>query len=408
MSNLAINVTSVNLYHEAIQVGSIVAQSDGVYINNLLNTTGPGGETGPTGQQGSTGLQGSIGPTGLQGSIGPTGLQGNIGPTGATGLQGSIGPTGATGLQGSIGPTGPSITNYVKQDLSTGAVSLNTLTPSSGSIILGTNSVNVATIGSNNIVQGPGAFNFTTVPTTAPTNNIVMGLGAGSGQGNYEMTRMNILGVNANANGFRQQQDGVSIGTDAAANGNCYESVMIGKQAGMGCNDDRSVYIGPYTGRGHGGGFGNVGIGFSTLDGNGSGSGNTSIGYQNAIRIQGNENTYIGANIGNQSYGVSKIENGITAIGRKYGDTGSNNYDGLYMDGYNYKAGLWATTPTQITPGAPSLNVAGDLIIDNITRTGNVQLTAATLSGSAGSSSGQNLRILINGVYYKIALLADV
>ena len=357
MSNLAINVTSVNLYHEAIQVGSIVAQSDGVYINNLLNTTGSGGETGPTGPQ---------------------------------------------------GPTGPSITDYVKQDLSTGAVSLNTLTPSSGSIILGTNSVNVATIGSNNIVQGPGAFNFTTVPTTAPTNNIVMGLGAGSGQRNFELTRMNILGVNANVNGFRQQQDGVSIGTDAAADGVCYESVMIGKQSGVGCNDDGSVYIGPYTGRGHGSGFGNVGIGLSTLDGGGSGSGNVSIGYNNAIRIQGDENTYIGANIGNQSYGVDKVESGITVIGRKYGDAGSNNYDGLYMDGYNYKAGLWATTPTQITPGAPSLNIAGDLIVDNITKTGDLQLTNAGVTGPAGSSSGLNLRILINGVYYKIALLADV
>jgi hypothetical protein len=77
------------------------------------------------------------------------------------------------------------------------------------------------------------------------------------------------------------------------------------------------------------------------------------------------------------------------------------------MDGYSYTAGLWATSPAQITAGAPCLNIAGDLIVDNITRTGDLEFTNATLSGSSGGNSGQHLRLIINGTPYKIRLEDD-
>jgi hypothetical protein len=63
----------------------------------------------------------------------------------------------------------------------------------------------------------------------------------------------------------------------------------------------------------------------------------------------------------------------------------------------SYSDGI-SSTPLQIT-SSTSLNftTANDLILDGTN----------IISGSAGISSGQHLRILLNGTYYKIALLND-
>lgn len=72
-------------------------------IDNIINTSGATGSTGPTGLAGATG---PMGLTGLIGSTGPAGLMGSTGATGSTGRTGPIGNTGDTGPIGLTGPTG--------------------------------------------------------------------------------------------------------------------------------------------------------------------------------------------------------------------------------------------------------------------------------------------------------------
>ena len=56
----------------------------------------------------------------------------------------------------------------------------------------------------------------------------------------------------------------------------------------------------------------------------------------------------------------------------------------------------------------PKVNSSGNLILETNATTGELQLVGGTLlSGTAGGSSGQHLRLKIGTTYYKIALLND-
>jgi hypothetical protein len=56
--------------------------------------------------------------------------------------------------------------------------------------------------------------------------------------------------------------------------------------------------------------------------------------------------------------------------------------------------------------------IVGDMVLDTFTMTasasfGNLQLTNATISPTAGGNTGDHLRINLNGTFYKIKLEAD-
>lgn len=68
-----------------------------VRIDNVIDTKGERGATGPQGPTGATGPQGAIGATGPQGDPGPQG------PTGATGATGPAGKDGTNGTNGKDG-----------------------------------------------------------------------------------------------------------------------------------------------------------------------------------------------------------------------------------------------------------------------------------------------------------------
>jgi hypothetical protein len=56
--------------------------------------------------------------------------------------------------------------------------------------------------------------------------------------------------------------------------------------------------------------------------------------------------------------------------------------------------------------------MVGDMVADTFTMTasaslGNLALTNATISPTAGGNSGNHLRINLNGTFYKIKLEAD-
>ena len=139
-----------------LNIENAVIQS-AIYLEDLLNVTGPTGidgaqgpqglqgpqgvagsstNTGATGPQGSQGLNGvasntgSTGPRGIQGITGPIGISGTIGsqgvtgPTGISGTNGSQGVTGPTGI-GNTGPTGPPGVITGSWILTTGANTVN-------------------------------------------------------------------------------------------------------------------------------------------------------------------------------------------------------------------------------------------------------------------------------------------
>ena len=84
------------------------AYLDDVELNgvNILDYTGPKGDTGATGPRGLTGSRGATGSQGLQGLDGTNGTQGSVGSQGEIGPVGSKGDSGEAGVQGSIGPMG--------------------------------------------------------------------------------------------------------------------------------------------------------------------------------------------------------------------------------------------------------------------------------------------------------------
>ena len=170
------------------------------FPDNSVQYTAYTGDGGGAGQQGATGPQGPTGPRGPQGPIGPQGNQGNPGSQGNQGATGPIGPSGPQGVPGNdsmvpgptgpIGPSGPagsgsasitvsdtapsaSTTGTMWWDENSGSLFIayegvwvpasinppgttatNTLTNSSGSLVLPANTNNVSIDGaSSNIVS---------------------------------------------------------------------------------------------------------------------------------------------------------------------------------------------------------------------------------------------------------------
>jgi hypothetical protein len=94
-------------------------------------------------------------------------------------------------------------------------------------------------------------------------------------------------------------------------------------------------------------------------------------------------------------------------IGYQQGYISTTYDDFINGDMLNNKLGIFTNAPGVITGGTPCMNVAGDIIINTLTQTGDLKFTNATLSATSGGNSGQHLRLIINGTPYKIRLEDD-
>jgi hypothetical protein len=385
--------------------------------NGVDGATGPAGAngvdgaTGPTGANGVDGATGPTGANGVDGVTGPTGANGVDGVTGSTGPTGANGTNGATGFTGPTGPTGSAPGNIFQNNSNTGSVGIFNTSLTPGSVRLGINATNIGSTGTDNITIGQNAFNFTTVPTVGPARNVVIGPLAGQNQGNYSMTDMVIIGTSANQAGFRTQQGGVAIGNNACQSGACFEAVCIGRDAGAGLNTDRDVIIGSLASRSANSGDQNIGIGYRARDFGQTGvTGrfNTCIGAQAGIGINGNYNTIMGFGAGPwPGSGPNVTLNYTTIIGYQYNNPLTNKRDSLFMDNSGTICGIWNPSPTAITAGTPVVDITGDLKVSGTSRLGNTSFRDPSVVATAGSFSGQYLRINIGGTYYKIELLQD-
>ena len=114
-------------------------------------------------------------------------------------------------------------------------------------------------------------------------------------------------------------------------------------------------------------------------------------------------NTGVGNDDGSMSF--SALQNGTftTYFTINGADNENNCFLPLDMNGQAIKS-----STTNLTLSATASSGTGSIIIAPKSSTGDLQLDGANIaSATAGGSSGNHLRIKLNGVYYKIALLND-
>jgi len=192
-------------------------------------------------------------------------------------------------------------------------------------------------------------------------------------------------------------------------NGGSQQSVAIGFLAGSGTEGgNQNTYVGARACQNSLGTYGgNVCVGFEAgLANNGGGNTqvgffcgrsvggfeNTMIGYDNGLLSGGNDNVYIGNRLAHRVQGSQNIIIGSTIA--QYATNTTHNQ--RFQVGYSAR------------PEFLLGDMAGNTLAMTGTATfGDVALSNATLSATAGGNSGQHLRILLNGTYYKIKLEAD-
>jgi hypothetical protein len=368
---------------------------------------GTPGPTGPQGPQGETGATGATGPQGIQGATGA------MGPQGETGAQGSaanvIGSTYITAAP-SGASTIVSSKNTIVEDLASANIfnnsasslgQLNTIigtSVDSGAYPLFKTYANQSNTGVQNTVLGASALQlFSTTNQSTCTNNTSLGFIAGPypasgttaplvftnntavgaqslGQVTGNVTESVGLGRRAGFNTVAGPQN-TFVGANSGINGNATagQNTALGYQCGEGLNGGANTFVGAFCARGFAGGS-NISIGndygFAS-----NGSNNIYIGQNGAYRILGNENIIIGPRLQQNATNTSL----------------SNRFQVGCIANPNYMVGNMSTNTFTMNNCATTL--------------GNLTLTNATLTPTAGGSSGQHLQITINGTPYKIALL---
>jgi len=319
------------------------------------------------------------------------------------------GSTGSVTISASGGGGGGS-GNVFQNDANGGSVAIDSVTPSNGSIFLGNNGANMKTVQNNNIVMGNSIMNYVAPPQGQCTRNVALGFySAQNVPATTQFQDAVLIGTNVFDNPVQGNNNlgAVGIGKMACAYGGGFQSICIGQEAGIAQNSARCITIGTYCNRG-GYGNNNISIGDSAFDDGAGGQYNVCIGTQAGVHLRGNQNIIIGPGVGQGTYGPNfwNADN-ITAIGYQYNNPSTNGTDAFYMDNGNTICGLWNNNPQPITVGTPVVDITGDLKVSNLSQTGDIELTGATLDTNAGGNAGTHLRIKINGTYYKIALLQD-
>lgn len=344
-----------------------------------------------------------------------------------TNVSGAIQTSIGNGVSTAIG------SNSVAIGLSTGQTAQGTSCVAIGRLAgqsnQGNNSVSIG-LNSGNSSQGSGsvAVGNNAGQTSQSTSAVAIGINAGTTtQGGNSVAIGSLSGNNAQAancvavgvNSAQRSQGGgaVAVGINSGRYGQGTNAVAIGSSAGAGNADANltpivgttqgtsAVAIGVLSGRyGQGGSaiaIGN-GAGTGTIDGNG-----------NVVTNQLGNAIAIGTNAGTAGQGASAI-----AIGNNAGTSNQVansiilNASGNATQATN--AGFYVrpirndtTKQAQVQFNTSTFEVTQVAQVVSPVTTGGLDVTgdAALLSATAGGSSGQHLRIVINGVTYKIALL---
>ncbi len=422
-------------------------------------TAGPqgvAGDTGATGTAGPQGVAGDTGPTGAQGPAGNQGIQGDTGPTGAQGPAGNQGDTGATGAVGPLLPTNiygqyiasagsfyrtVSSSVYLGQYagfISQGArgVAIGEVagenTQGTDSIAIGTEAGRISqgavataigyqagrssqTVGAVAIGYGAASISqaqqATAVGAFAGNSSqglLAVAIGNAAGQlaqraravaignnagyqnqsagavaigttsGRFEQ-RQSAVAIGSNAGNLFQQDFSIAIGANAGRDTLSGDSIAIGQLAGETASAPESLAIGRLAAR--------IGQGFQAI----------AIGSEAGYDTQGTNAIAIGALAGQTTQVANSIA--INASGSALNTADASLYVKPVIND-NYELGYLAynSTTSRVSHNTETLTLSGKATL------GSVELTNATLSGSAGSISGQHLEIVINGTTYKIEL----
>jgi hypothetical protein len=253
--------------------------------------------------------------------------------------------------------------------------------------------------GQANIAIGVCSMPTLATTTTSPFNNVALGFLSGpfprsSVVSDVSIQRNTCLGQQTLANVAVSSTDNVAVGFLAgsgAEGGNqntlvgarAYQNSVgtgggntcVGFEAGVACNGSGNTQIGFLAGRSVGG--------FE----------NTMIGFDNGLLCGGNDNVYIGNRTAHRIIGSQNIILGSSVAQFATNTTINQQFRVGYFGRSDYIVG---------DMNANTFNMTG------LATFGDLALSGATVEATAGASSGQNLRILINGTYYKIELKADV
>jgi hypothetical protein len=191
---------------------------------------------------------------------------------------------------------------------------------------------------------------------TSATDNTAVGYLTGFGsEGGNQNTLL----------GARAYQNSVSTGG---------QNTCLGFEAGVANNGSGNTQVGFLAGRSVGG--------FE----------NTMIGYDNGLLCGGNDNVYIGNRSCRRVIGSQNIIIGSSVAQFEENTNINRQFRVGYFGRSDYIIGDMENN---------TFNMNG------VATLGNLALNNATVEATAGASAGQNLRININGTFYKIALLAD-
>lgn len=247
--------------------------------------------------------------------------------------------------------------------------------PNAGNIEQGPSAVALGrTSGQSNQGEGAIAVGRSSGFTGQGINSVAVGRQAGAtNQGTFASA------IGSSAGEFNQGERCVAIGTDAGLNAQGFRCVAVGDNAGNFQQQERSVAVGNQAGF-------NL-QGFQAV----------AIGNEAGNFQQGQNSVAIGANAGRISQHANTIV--LNATGT---EVSSDATGGFYVAPVREAQG-GKIAQYNVSNNEISYSNALDYGNDDIEITG-----ANIISASTGASSGNYLRIKLDGVFYKIELNADV
>jgi hypothetical protein len=233
------------------------------------------------------------------------------------------------------------------------------------------------------------------------SNNLFVGLGAGShnigGNNTFVGTNAGISNINGQGNSFLGASAGLDnltgsrntiFGSGAGvSNTEGSDNTFIGYDAGTITTNSANTFVGSLAGSSNNGGFDNTFTGYQAGSSNTSGSGNTFYGFGvGSNNTVGTNNTFVGGGAAGQN--LSGGDNTFVGTG-----AGSSNLDGSANTFLGISAGsnnLTGSFDIYIGNSGPSSQNESNTIRIGTEGSGNGQQSAAYIAGIYGSTIGGN------------------
>lgn len=252
-----------------------------------------------------------------------------------------------------------------------------------------------------NTVLGPYAMVAGSAQTTPNVFNVAIGnLTCTPNSPSIDFPMLRNIAIGQQALGLvngTQMVDCVGIGVAAGYLATAIQATFVGRNAGRGAGGakDGSICIGHECGNGMAQ-TSSVAVGSFAARSMG-GSRNIALGYDVGLSSSGSQNIYIGS-VG--CYRINGSNNIIIGHGLQANSTTATISNRFQMG--------TAVNPTYLTGNISGTPAANTLVMTGTATLGDLALSGATVASTAGASTGQYLRVLINGTYYKMPLFADV